>query len=103
MPSVGALPAKRDEITLRVEGWGERQEMSNNQGDCYKINREGLCEEEKKNEERDKENDQCSLVSSQGNKQPFKETGTPFQLGQLKKMSTTFLPELFLSMATALY
>lgn len=48
-------------------------------------------------------NDQCSLVSSQGNKQLFKETGTPFQLGQLKKMSTTFLPELFLSMATALY
>lgn len=81
--------------------------MSKNQGDWWKIDREGICGEKEKNEERDNGvesgNDQCSLVSSQGNKQPFKETGTQFQLGQLKKTSTTFLPELFISTDTALY
>lgn len=62
---------------------------------------------ERKNEERDKGvqrgNDQCSLVRSQGNKQSFKETGTQVGLGQLKKKRATFLPEIFISTARALY
>lgn len=101
MLSLGTSPGERDETMLRAEGQRERQEMSKNQGG---KDREGIHGEKEKNEERDKgvesRDDQCSLVSSQGNKQPFKETGTQFQPGQLKKTSTTFLPELFISNTT---